>query len=684
MFRLPALALGAFCVSGLSDLEIAERIKAVNAVLKCETREWDHLPGASHGDFTWGKLNAALRYAHKPSGDLEDVLNLSRAAFDLMEPKAVEKIRWVEVRLMAPDRRSKETQARFLQLYLAELERYGLEKKQLDRVENSLLDPGELKGQLTDFCIFPYLAAVIFLVKHDAGERQKYLDHLCQLLDAGGIHWIVLLLWAHVRLMSPSEAIRTLEEHGVMKCSLQMVPRPRPPKAAPSFEASTLRSGRALRVVLWSGHGFAWDSLMASHEAAVQEGMKWQGLILGFALAEKHKVARENCQKIGIHLGTDALCQHSRTLGPLLELVAGEGLGTETGLSVHQAKRMLDAARAEFPMLKMADLVICSYPYVLCPFLGTYEGFKDTAMLTVVKGAGSMAEYAHASLVPWILGIYKRWMTATDSGVGTPRKVVCADAIDPAIVQATFGDHVSPQLVDFGARYVLHLAGGVQCDLRAKTKTLLVWRLFSIFPGLDAMAMNTILSGFQNAPPPPWKVELMQDTIEFTYKDLQDASAILQVPWDWALVSFMEFLALGIPLILPNRDYMHSLITTVYWSRLANRSVWSLSWKRRFLQLVPEDWEAFELGASNKSLKMTETTNYAHGGSMLDHVAYWWQHTEYAKQRMVKTFDSLSHLYTVLNHLDPKIICERLHWQTRRKLRRSREFHRRFLREVWP
>jgi hypothetical protein len=47
MFRLPALALGAFCVSGLSDLEIAERIKAVNAVLKCETREWDHLPGAS-------------------------------------------------------------------------------------------------------------------------------------------------------------------------------------------------------------------------------------------------------------------------------------------------------------------------------------------------------------------------------------------------------------------------------------------------------------------------------------------------------------------------------------------------------------------------------------------------------------------------------------------------------------
>ena len=40
--------------------------------------------------------------------------------------------------------------------------------------------------------------------------------------------------------------------------------------------------------------------------------------------------------------------------------------------------------------------------------------------------------------------------------------------------------------------------------------------------------------------------------------------------------------------------------------------------------------------------------------------------------------------FEVLNHLAPEIICERLHWQTRRKLRRSREFHRRFLREVWP
>lgn len=50
MFRLPWLALGAFYVSnvsGVSDLEIAERIKAVNAVLKCETKEWDNLPGAA-------------------------------------------------------------------------------------------------------------------------------------------------------------------------------------------------------------------------------------------------------------------------------------------------------------------------------------------------------------------------------------------------------------------------------------------------------------------------------------------------------------------------------------------------------------------------------------------------------------------------------------------------------------
>lgn len=36
-------------------------------------------------------------------GDLEDVLNLCFSAFDLMEPKALEKMRWVEVRLLSPD-----------------------------------------------------------------------------------------------------------------------------------------------------------------------------------------------------------------------------------------------------------------------------------------------------------------------------------------------------------------------------------------------------------------------------------------------------------------------------------------------------------------------------------------------------------------------------------------------------
>ena len=61
---------------------------------------------ASIGEGSFGQLFPAAMVFPGISGyrgDLEDVLNLSRAAFDLMEPKAVEKIRWVEVRLMAPD-----------------------------------------------------------------------------------------------------------------------------------------------------------------------------------------------------------------------------------------------------------------------------------------------------------------------------------------------------------------------------------------------------------------------------------------------------------------------------------------------------------------------------------------------------------------------------------------------------
>lgn len=102
--------------------------------------------------------------------------------------------------------------------------------------------------------------------------------------------------------------------------------------------------------------------------------------------------------------------------------------------------------------------------------------------------------------------------------------------------EAALGDEFQAQVLDFGARYVLQLAGDIQCERRS-ARRLMVWRLFSLppgvlrsagwprYPGLDATAIYILLANLVNSPPQPWTVELLHDTMEFRYKDLQRA------PW---------------------------------------------------------------------------------------------------------------------------------------------------------
>lgn len=59
----------------------------------------------------------------------------------------------------------------------------------------------------------------------------------------------------------------------------------------PSRGAGTIPWGLlAHQVVLWSGHAFAFDALLATREVA----QHWRGAVLGFDLS--YTVNRENCE----------------------------------------------------------------------------------------------------------------------------------------------------------------------------------------------------------------------------------------------------------------------------------------------------------------------------------------------------------------------------------------------------
>ena len=69
-------------------------------------------------------------------------------------------------------------------------------------------------------------------------------------------------------------------------------------------------------------------------------------------------------------------------------------------------------------------------------------------------------------------------MTAAEDGKAL-RKVVFNDRMDVVVARVAFGEASQPQLVEFPARYVLQLAGGVQCHRRMREpgfRQLLLWR----------------------------------------------------------------------------------------------------------------------------------------------------------------------------------------------------------------
>ncbi|CAE7212587.1 unnamed protein product, partial [Symbiodinium natans] len=493
-------------------------------------------------------------------------------------------------------------------------ETVGIMETQVDHAYGALQHreaQQELRKKTLDFCLVPYLASLVVLVANDPENREEYLEQLCSLVGADRRpHWALLLLLSSLHYADEVAEllVSTLEAHGAGSCAVG----PRHVNLAPAAVES--RGGRAapskVRATLWTGHVFAFDGLVASWEAATSMGLEWEGAILNYDLATRWPAAREQCEQLQDLLGLKSpLCRRS-SVEDLVQQCTEKGIGTQSGCSVHDVRSAIDKLHREAAVLRDADLLICGYPYALCAIFGTSQQLQHLPMLVLVHGAGSMTEYADDSLTPWILQTFKRWMAAptkTTDGKAL-RKVVFNDRMDVVVARVAFGEASQPQLVEFPARYVLQLAGGVQCHRRMREpgfRQLLLWRSQSTFPAQTALMIERVFAGALRGR--RWTVEQMQvsETREFRYEELQNFSAVLQIPWDFGLVSFQEVIALGIPVLMPSNHYMHTLVTTVFLSR-ANMTEWNLKWKRRYLQLAPDLWAGWEPPPSNMTLGISE------------------------------------------------------------------------------
>ncbi|CAE8602815.1 unnamed protein product, partial [Polarella glacialis] len=315
------------------------------------------------------------------------------------------------------------------------------------------------------------------------------------------------------------DLLSLLERHGAVSCALRpnpgpwsgsLLPAARIPLGGGQLSATGQSAEKKLRVAMLGGHNFGFDCLLASRDAAKAQQLKWEGGIFGYTLAETYP-ATSICK---VHLddlslsswpeepGSGSLCRPTagmtRVMGCFdLDL----GLGTASGCSVHEVRKHMEEARASDSLLREPSLLICSYPYALCAVYGKLESTAATPMLFTVKGAGSLAEYVDSTLQPWVLGVYKEWLSSSERPPSDSlRQVVVMDRVDVPILQNAFGSAIAePKLVEFGARYVLQITGGVRCDLRAESpNVLLIWRLAGLLPSLDYMAVYRYIIDFMS------------------------------------------------------------------------------------------------------------------------------------------------------------------------------------------
>ncbi|CAE7489421.1 unnamed protein product [Symbiodinium microadriaticum] len=420
--------------------------------------------------------HTGLLASEYPEAELRDC---SRRIYHNWAGLAAEQLSFAEVHLLIYPRGFWHEEPVQMHLLQELWKQVGLDEAQQDLAMHVLQSEDaqkELHSRTRDFCVVPYLAAMVLLIQSDPENRQEYLEHLCSLMGVPSrLHWGLMLILSSLHFADELAEllVSAKEAHGAGSCAVgfRSTQPELPWMSGTALEASNAEPTQ-LRVVLWSGHIFAFDGLLASLEAAEKKGMAAEAVILSYAVAGRWGAARQQCEQLQESLGLgSALCLGSAA-DVLMDWCTSMGIGTETGCSIHDVRQTLQKLRHEVPTLRTADLLLCGYPYALCPILGTSSELKDVPMLVLVHGAGSLAEYADESITPWLLGTFKRWITS-DPAEPTKgatamalRKVVFNDRLDLALTKAAFGEASQPQLVEFGARYVLRLAGGVQCDRR--------------------------------------------------------------------------------------------------------------------------------------------------------------------------------------------------------------------------
>ena len=315
--------------------------------------------------------------------------------------------------------------------------------------------------------------------------------------------------------------------------------------------------------------------------------------------------------------------------------------------------------------LHAADVVLCSYPMVIC--LALHAVLGDTPM---IQTADMLFEYVKNEYQPTLLERYREM-------VDHPYRTFAEWGTRFGAVIHSVQFDLRFENVPFTAQYVykyigvnprdapraLPMIGGSDNDSGVATGpprfAVMLWRIHALL-GAEASVVHWLVNVIKEYPIQRAHVDIVTANHRFQYNAIEDYfSAIIMFPWTWDTVSFAEFYALGTPMFIPSKRFMVPIITSLcitssQFRFLDTRPYYAVnrtdcSWT----SVSPEEERRLGL---RPGTSLPRCAGLTEGNRIFqcnaEEFGAWWDQTNYATRPHVQRFDSLNHLLSLFDSFD--------------------------------
>lgn len=275
------------------------------------------------------------------------------------------------------------------------------------------------------------------------------------------------------------------------------------------------------------------------------------------------------------------------------------------------------------------ELLVCGYPSVAC--LALASSLYDRGVFVVAMLSGSVVEYAAPSLQQELWDLWQ-FLSAAGSAL------LCHSLFDEAHLAAA---GLSVPRVALGARYMVGAkeAAFAATSQGVEQRQILVSRLKV---SLGPLATGLVWFLLHEMAESRFPYRFVSYEVQYEYHVLGDFLAAVFVPWNWELITFQEWYALGLPVFAPGPEMMVPLILN---SLLSRPTLDAAHGGAAWVNLRPEWSHAFPQDAW---LDVSPDNVDASAAS----IARWLAQTDYAAAPHVRRFVSIADLLAQVSGCD--------------------------------